>query len=120
MLQKICRSCGGPFFVGVSLRPNMLNMPKSAAVENMFYVDCLSSVMFSVLLYVDISGNRLQFATQIGADYILTVEQAKEPRASADAIVRLTGWQPDVTIECSGAESSVQTAVYVKFCLFFF
>jgi len=33
VITKICRSsCGGPLFVGAPVRPNMLNMPKSASV----------------------------------------------------------------------------------------
>ena len=30
-MQKNCRSSWGPLFVGAPVRPNMLNMPKSAA-----------------------------------------------------------------------------------------
>jgi len=29
--EFFCSSCGGPIFVGVPVRPNMLNMPKSAS-----------------------------------------------------------------------------------------
>jgi len=67
------------------------------------------------LLYLDVSESRLAFAKQLGADYTLTIQSSSEPRANADAIVGLIACQPDVTIECSGAESSLQTAVYVKF-----
>jgi len=71
--------------------------------------------MFSLfLLPADISESRLQFAKQLGADHILAVELSREPRSNAEAIVALLGYQPDVTIECSGAESSLQTAVYVS------
>ena len=68
-----------------------------------------------VALPVDVSESRLKFAKQLGADYTLTVEPSTEPRANASGIAGLIGCQPDVTIECSGAESSLQTAVYVKF-----
>jgi len=62
---------------------------------------------------LDINESRLQFAKQLGASYTLTVNPTSEPRANADAIAGLFGCQLDVTIECSGAESSIQTAVYV-------
>jgi len=70
------------------------------------------------LLPLDISGSRLEFAKQLGAEYTLTVEPSREPRANANTIAGLIGCQPDVTIECTGAESSLKTAVYVNFRIF--
>jgi len=63
----------------------------------------------------DISESRLKFAKQLGAEYTLKVEPSSEPHSNAAAIAAMIECQPDVTIECSGAESSLQTAVYVKF-----
>ena len=65
-------------------------------------------------LHVDITDSRLEFAKQLGAEFTMTVESSAEPRANASAITNLLGCQPDLTIECSGAESSVHTAVYVR------
>ena len=40
-VAKICwSSCGGPFFVGAPVRPNMLNMPKSASACTGQVADC--------------------------------------------------------------------------------
>jgi len=64
--------------------------------------------------FLDISESRLKFAKQLGADFVLTVEPGSEPRSNADAVASLIQCRPDVTIECSGAESSLQTAVYVR------
>lgn len=64
------------------------------------------------VIVIDIIASRLEFAKQLGADVIMTVELSSEPRANASVITKLLGCQPDVTIECSGAESCLQTAVY--------
>lgn len=64
-------------------------------------------------LHLDITASRLEFAKQLGADFTMTIESSTEPRANACAISNLLGCHPDVTIECSGAESSLQAAVYV-------
>jgi len=61
----------------------------------------------------DISDSRLKFAKQLGAEYTLKVDPSVEPATNASAIVDMIRCQPDVTIECSGAESSLQTAIYV-------
>jgi len=71
-----------------------------------------------ILLYTDISESRLRFAKQLGAEYTLTIEPSSDPRTNASSIAGLIGRQPDVTIECCGAESSLQTAIYVKFDCF--
>jgi len=63
---------------------------------------------------LDVNADRLEFAKQIGADYTLAVELTREPRSNASDIESLLGCQPDVTIECSGVERSLQTAVYVS------
>lgn len=76
------------------------------------YSECGCSMLTFVC--VDITANRLEFAKQLGADFTMTVESSADPRANANAITSLLGCQLDVTIECSGAESSLQTAVYVR------
>ena len=65
--------------------------------------------------HLDIIGSRLELGKRLGADYTLTVDPTSQPHANADDIVCLIGCQPDVTLECTGAESCLQTAVYVKF-----
>jgi L-iditol 2-dehydrogenase len=60
----------------------------------------------------DISSSRLEFAKKLGADFTFTIEPSVDSRSAADAIAGMIGQQPDVTIECSGAESSLQTGIY--------
>jgi threonine dehydrogenase-like Zn-dependent dehydrogenase len=55
----------------------------------------------------------LSKAKEVGADFILQI--AKEsPKEVASKVEELLGCKPDVTIECTGVESSVQTGIYVS------
>ena len=65
-------------------------------------------------LPLDISQNRLDVAKQMGADQTVLIE-SRDARAVAKNIVETMATEPDVTIECSGAESSIQSAIYVWF-----
>lgn len=65
-------------------------------------------------MLLDISENRLKIAKELGADFTFTVKPSTDARTTAESIVALSGGYPDVTIECSGAESSLQTGIYVS------
>lgn len=65
----------------------------------------------SKVCITDIDQKRLDIAKQMGADFILKVT-SKVPQETASQIEDLIGEQPDVTIECSGATPSIQTAIY--------
>jgi len=60
----------------------------------------------------DIDQSRLDMAKKIGADHVILVKPGVEPRSMAEEIVRVMGRRPDVTFECSGAESSLQTGMF--------
>ena len=66
------------------------------------------------MLFIDISEHRLSVAKTMGANVIVTVDPKLDARAMADKIVSLMGSAPDVTIECSGAETSLQTGICVS------
>lgn len=68
----------------------------------------------------DIDENRLTVAKQIGADHVVKVT-SRDPKVTAQAIEEALGDKADITIECSGAAPSIQTAVYVSmncFCTY--
>lgn len=65
------------------------------------------------LLCVDLFLERLAMAKELGADFQLTVKKGDGPKQLAKSVQDMLGVQPHVTIECTGAESSIQTAVYV-------
>ena len=56
--------------------------------------------------------SRLEFAKSIGADEILKV--GRDVDASVAEVERLMGRKPDVTIECSGIQSSTHLAIKVS------
>ncbi|GBN21965.1 Sorbitol dehydrogenase [Araneus ventricosus] len=60
----------------------------------------------------DISENRLDVAKKLGATYQLNVKDL-DSKTAVTQIKSLIGGPPDVTIECSGAESSIKLALLV-------
>ena len=65
------------------------------------------------VVVTDLSASRLTKAKEVGADF--TIQVGKEtPQEIASKVESLLGSKPEVTIECTGAESSVQTGIYVS------
>ena len=63
------------------------------------------------MLPLDLSASRLTKAKEVGADF--TIQVGKEtPQEIASKVESLLGSKPEVTIECTGAESSIQTGIY--------
>ena len=58
--------------------------------------------------------NEFQIAQALGATHTYLVEKGKDDRTYAKEIVALfkNEKKPDITIECSGAESSISTGIY--------
>ena len=65
----------------------------------------------SEVIVTDLDEHRLHTAKKLGATYTLKVT-TKNSRASARQIVDTLGCNPDKSIECSGAGSSLATAIY--------
>lgn len=61
----------------------------------------------------DISQPRLDFAKENGADHIILADTRDGREMSSRVQAAFGGHMPDVTIECSGAESATQLAIYV-------
>ena len=58
-------------------------------------------------------------AKLVGADFPLLVTREDSAQEVAHRVAGMLGNQPHVTIECTGAESSIQTAIYVhKTCIY--
>lgn len=74
--------------------------------------DCHSTIF--VFPVSDLSADRLVMAKELGADFPLTVKREDGPEELAKRVEGLLGAQPHITIECTGVESSVQTAIYVS------
>ncbi|CAH1252770.1 SORD [Branchiostoma lanceolatum] len=59
----------------------------------------------------DIDTKRLEVAKQMGAHCPVLVK-SRDGREVAEQVVQALGCNPDVTVECSGAEPSVQTGIF--------
>ncbi|KAM6979813.1 sorbitol dehydrogenase [Aplochiton taeniatus] len=66
----------------------------------------------SKVVITDLSADRLSMAKELGADFQLTVRREDQPVDLARKVEAMLEAQPHITIECSGVESSVQTAIY--------
>ena len=55
----------------------------------------------------------------MGADHVVHVD-TRNAHALAERVKSTLGCDADVTIECSGAESSIQTGIYVRTCEYLF
>lgn len=53
-------------------------------------------------------------AKELGADFQLTVKKGDGAQQLAKTVEDLLGAQPHITIECTGVESCIQTAIYVR------
>ncbi|KAK2493032.1 hypothetical protein MC885_010887 [Smutsia gigantea] len=63
------------------------------------------------VVVTDLSASRLSKAKEVGADLVLQISK-ETPQEIASHVEGLLGCQPEVTIECTGAESAVQAGIY--------
>uniref|UniRef100_A0A8C7ZUU7 Sorbitol dehydrogenase n=1 Tax=Oryzias sinensis TaxID=183150 RepID=A0A8C7ZUU7_9TELE len=66
----------------------------------------------SQVVITDLFPDRLAKAKELGADFQVTVSKSDSPQQLAKKVEDLLGVQPQITIECTGAESCLQTAIY--------
>jgi len=74
---------------------------------------CARAYGASRVVVTDIAENRLTMARDLGADATMVVGVTDRPAQLAEALAKdfFEERQPDITIECSGAESSIQMAL---------
>ena len=65
-------------------------------------------------LITDIDAKRLEFAKHVGATHTLQIQRGEEPTDVAKRVAEVLGGAPERTIECSGAQFSVNLGVYVS------
>ncbi|KAL2077137.1 hypothetical protein ACEWY4_026641 [Coilia grayii] len=66
----------------------------------------------SLAVITDLSAERLALAKELGADFAVEVKREDTAEQLARKVEGLLGAQPHITIECTGVQSSVQTAIY--------
>ena len=62
---------------------------------------------------LDLSASRLSKAKEVGADFLLQISN-ESPQEIANKVEGLLGCKPEVTIECTGVETSIQAGIYVS------
>jgi L-iditol 2-dehydrogenase len=65
----------------------------------------------SKIIMTDISPSRLEVAAGMGADHTLLIQPGVEAGHFATEVAAKLGAAPDISIECSGAESSIKLAI---------
>ncbi|KAL4613375.1 sorbitol dehydrogenase [Arapaima gigas] len=66
----------------------------------------------SMVVITDLLESRLAIAKELGADFSLAVKKEDVPTNIAKSVESLLGSQPHVSIDCTGIESSIQTAIH--------
>ncbi|XP_051946638.1 sorbitol dehydrogenase [Xyrauchen texanus] len=66
----------------------------------------------SQVIISDLSSDRLAKAKEMGADFLLPVKKEDAPQELAKRLEGMLGCMPQASIECTGVESSIQTAIY--------
>jgi len=65
----------------------------------------------SKILITDLVKHRLDVAKELGADFTLQVKPDDKEKELTKALVELLGEQPDITIDCSGFQTSIRLAM---------
>uniref|UniRef100_A0A8C5SJ43 Sorbitol dehydrogenase n=1 Tax=Laticauda laticaudata TaxID=8630 RepID=A0A8C5SJ43_LATLA len=71
----------------------------------------ISLIFLKRMYYINLSAPRLEKAKEIGADSTIQVK-GQSPEVLARMVESLLGCMPDITLECTGAESCIQTGIY--------
>ncbi|XP_016421350.1 sorbitol dehydrogenase-like [Sinocyclocheilus rhinocerous] len=66
----------------------------------------------SQVIISDLYSDRLAKAKEMGADFLLHVKKEDEPKEMAKKVEGMLGCMPQISIECTGVQSSIQTAIY--------
>uniref|UniRef100_W5KCV1 Sorbitol dehydrogenase n=1 Tax=Astyanax mexicanus TaxID=7994 RepID=W5KCV1_ASTMX len=66
----------------------------------------------SQVIISDLSADRLAKAKELGADFLLPVKREDTAQEMAKRVEGILGGMPHISIECTGAESCIQTAIY--------
>lgn len=62
----------------------------------------------------DVIESKLNKASELGAEHTILIKPTDKEDEIVDRIIRTLGCQPTISLECSGAESSVRIAIKVN------
>lgn len=66
----------------------------------------------SQVVMTDLFEKRLEMAKKLGADHVIKIERSASAKQVAEQVAHMLDGQPDRTLECTGAESAIQTGIY--------
>jgi L-iditol 2-dehydrogenase len=70
--------------------------------------------MFISFIILDLVQSRLDLAKKLGADHTLLLSRDSDEKEIVKQVHQLLGKEPDKSIECSGAETSIRIAIQVN------
>ncbi|KAK3087107.1 hypothetical protein FSP39_001804 [Pinctada imbricata] len=73
---------------------------------------CAKAYGAKIVCMTDVDEKRLEFAVKCGATHTLLIEKGETEEEAVVRLEELIGGRPDKTIECSGAQFSVNFAVH--------
>uniref|UniRef100_A0A4W6CYY2 Sorbitol dehydrogenase n=1 Tax=Lates calcarifer TaxID=8187 RepID=A0A4W6CYY2_LATCA len=97
---------------GVSLGSTSVHLVCFAGPIGLVCLLVAKAMGASKVVITDLFPERLTVAKELGADFQLTVKRGDGPQQLAKSVEDLLGAQPHITIECTGVESSIQSAIY--------
>ena len=65
-------------------------------------------------LFLDLDQKRLEMAKTLGADITIQVQRGQTAQEVAAHVRKLLNKAPNKVIECTGAESSINTGIFVS------
>lgn len=109
-----------PLSVGVhisklaKIAPGDVVVVFGAGPVGLLAASCAMAFGSTKVVSVDLVQSKLDLAKEIGIPYIFVPEKGDSAQESAEKIRKLLGGiKPDVAIDASGAEASINTAIYV-------
>lgn len=71
-------------------------------------------IQFCLFLYADLLESRLQIAKNCGADYTIQITPKDDVNIVSKKIEEILGEKPDITIDCTGYENTVNIGLRVR------
>lgn len=108
-----------PLSVGVHVSKQAKIVPGDVVVVfgagpvGLLIASCALAFGASKVLSVDLFQHKLDLATEIGITHTFIPTKGDSPKESARKIIEILGEEPTAAVDASGAEPSIQTAIYV-------
>lgn len=105
----------GPIGLVTALAANAYGASK-VIITGIRFSNVKSSCNTSVF-FLDVIEHKLKVAKELGATCTVLVQKNDTDETMVKKIIKTLGQQPDISVDCSGAEMSVRIAVQVLYLL---